>query len=331
MRVTVGLSLHRPEMVPWTAQAVAGHEALFLEEPPDGGFRDMLRGELAIDDYLREIDTEYPAFGRGMCRLLRGLHTSGMAIHQVEPFLEVLLGIHEFFAAGHRPEEIAPHSIQHPVYLAERAATAALLAYYRSAAAGSFEEAVFALLRFARADAARFRLRDSLRAQALAPLLEGYGSSYVEAGWIHVRLVGELRRRLPASFRVRTIVLPRRALAASGMQGPGYSPGDRLTLLYLFRQDAGDPASETLLAARAMIHAKILRKEESPEEPDRLPHLRDEAECTQLVSRLSLEECRLLFAEIRRLSPLEARRRVEEAVGRGTPRPVRPWRRPSRS
>jgi len=315
VRVTVGLSLHRPEIIPWTARAVAGHEAVFLEEPPDPGFGDMLRGALAVDDYLATIDTEYPAFSRGMCRLLRGLHDAGTALHQVEPFLEILISIHEFFAAGHRPADIAADSIQHPVYLAERAATAALLAYYRATAVGTFEEAVRAVLRFARADAARFRLRDSLRAQALAPLVERYRSSYVEAGWIHARLPMELRRRLPGAFRVRTIFLPSRALTGSGEPGLRYSPGDRLTLLYLFRPGFRHPVKEPLLAARAMIHAKILLKEESPEDPDRLPHLRDEAYCTRLVERLSLDACRLLFPEIRRLPTAEARRRVEAAAG----------------
>ncbi len=324
VRVTVGLSLHRPEMIPWTVRSIAGHEAVFLEEPPDPGFRDMLDGVLGVEDYLATIDTEYPAFGRGMCRLLRELHAAGTAIHQVEPFLEILLSIHEFFAAGHRPTEIAPDSIQHPVYLAERAATAALLAYYRAVASGTFEEAVLAVLRFARADAARLRLRDSLRAQALAPRIERYRSSYVEAGWIHARLAGELRRRLPAPFRVRTIGLPCRALAASGGPRLRYSPGDRLTLLYLFRPEVLRSRQEPLLAARAMIHAKILRKEESPEDPGRLPHLRDEAYCTRLVERLSFDACRVLFPEIRRLSTLEARRRVEEAADGAGPNPPPP-------
>lgn len=314
MRVTIGLSLHRPEMVPWTAAAIAGHEAVFLEEPPDPAFRGMLEGALPVDEYLRTIDTEYPAFSRDMCRLLRKLHAEGTRIHQVEPFLEILLDIHEFFAAGHRPTEIAPGSIHHLVYQAERAATAALLDYYQAAAAGTFEEAVRAVLRFARADAARFRLRDTLRAQALAPLLARYASSYVEAGWIHARLPVVLRRHLPPTFEVRPIRLPCRALASTGMRRFTYSPGDRLTLRFIFRPRFRDPAWETLLAARAMIHAKILLKEESMADPSGLPHLRDEAFCTQRVERLSLEDCRFLVPRLRGLTTSEARRLVEEAA-----------------
>jgi hypothetical protein len=145
----------------------------------------MLQGALAVDDYLQELDLEYPAFSREMCYLLRRLRAEGKKIFQVEPFLEILLGIHEFFAKGHRPEELDPKSVQYPVYLAERNATGALLAYYQTVMTGSFEASIEAIKRFARLDAARFRLRDSLRAQALAPLVKKYPSVFVEAGVIH--------------------------------------------------------------------------------------------------------------------------------------------------
>jgi hypothetical protein len=68
-------------------------------------------------------------------------------------------------------------SIQYHVYRAERAATGALLAYHQCAAAGSFDETLAAVIHFAQADAARFRWRDSLRAQALAALIPSHRSS----------------------------------------------------------------------------------------------------------------------------------------------------------
>ena len=70
------------------------------------GFEPMLAGALAVDDYLRPLDVEYPAFSRDMCYLLRELQAEGKKIFQMEPFLEILLGIHEFFAEGHRPGEL---------------------------------------------------------------------------------------------------------------------------------------------------------------------------------------------------------------------------------
>ena len=195
-KITLGLSVHRPEMIPFIADGMRRHDAIFLEEPPAAGFHQMLGGTLAVDDYLKSLDVEYPAFSRDMCYLLRQLKTEGKKIFQVEPFLGILLGIHEFFAKGHRPIELHKNSVMYPVYLAERNATGALLAYYQTVMTGSFEKTLEAVKQFARLDAARFRLRDSLRAQALAPLVKKHPSAYIEAGLIHYPLWRLLRRQL---------------------------------------------------------------------------------------------------------------------------------------
>ena len=122
-KITVGLSLHRPEMIPWIAERMRQHEAIFLEEPGSPDLQPMLSGELAIEDYLLPLDVEYPDFSRAMCLLERELHAEGKAIHQVEPFVETLIHIQEFFAEGGRPDEIAPESLANYVYRAIIAAT----------------------------------------------------------------------------------------------------------------------------------------------------------------------------------------------------------------
>jgi len=51
-KITLGLSLHRPETVPFLADWMKQHDAVVLEEPPDEGFEQMLQGTLAVDDYI---------------------------------------------------------------------------------------------------------------------------------------------------------------------------------------------------------------------------------------------------------------------------------------
>ncbi|MCF8079556.1 MAG: hypothetical protein K9K88_09775 [Desulfobacterales bacterium] len=102
--------------------------------------------------------------------------------------MEELLGIHEFFAEGAGPSDLTPATAQHRVYMAEHLATRALLDFYRVSVTGSFEEAVTAVKGFASADARRFRLRDEMRADALAEVVGGYGSAAVEAGYMHALL-----------------------------------------------------------------------------------------------------------------------------------------------
>ena len=90
---TLGLSVHRPEMIPLIRDAMDRCDAIFLEEAPDDGMQPMLDGILPIEDYLLQLDVEYPEFSRHMCGLLRCLYARGKKIVQVEPYLEVLLNI----------------------------------------------------------------------------------------------------------------------------------------------------------------------------------------------------------------------------------------------
>ena len=52
-QVTIGLSVHRPEMTPYISDQMRRHEAIFLEEPPDPGFKKMLAG--SFDDTIVAI------------------------------------------------------------------------------------------------------------------------------------------------------------------------------------------------------------------------------------------------------------------------------------
>ena len=288
------------------------HDAIFLEEPPESDFRQMLRGSVTIDDYLMPLDVEYPEFSRGMCRLLRKLHAEGKKIFQVEPFLEALLAVHDFFAGGHVPDDLPKDSLEYPVYLAERRATKALLDYYQVAIKGSFEETLAAIIRFARVDAARFRLRDSLRAQALAPLIRKYPSAYIEAGVIHYQLWQLLCQKLPKQTRVMPVFLADFALKKLEKTGHLYGPGDKLTLLYVFHPTIAETGNHRLLAARSIVYAKIIEKNEIAFDVDGFSHLRDELACIRATGKLGLLDCRNLFPLIRRSKTAEARQIVAE-------------------
>jgi len=314
-RITLGLSIHRPEMIPFTAGLMKQHEAIILEEPPSEGFEDMLAGTLSVEEYLQPIEVEYPAFSRAMCRLLRELKTEGKQIFQVEPFLAALLNLHEFFAEGGSPQDLPRDSLLVPVYLAERRATGALLAYYRTVMTGSFEESLEAIKKFARQDAARFRLRDSLRAQALERLFEPFRSVYIEAGVIHYPLWRLLRKRVSSSRDLRLVFLADRALSTIGKKGHLYGPGDQLTLLYILHPNLNQPERESLLAARSLVHAKLITKNEIAEASHTLPHLLDELACIQMTARLSLDDCRSLCDKIRRAGTQKAHDIVDDFLG----------------
>mgnify|MGYP006271861491 CR=1 FL=1 len=308
-QITLGLCMHRPETLPLLTAAVKGHDAILVEDLPAPEFDAMLDGRLSIDAYLMEIDAEYPRFGRGFCEMLRERRAAGVAVRAVEPFLEELTAIHLFLADGGRPADIPPDTPRGRVYAAERAATGALIAYYDTVMTGSFRDAVAAVQQFAREDARRFRLREEMRAEALAAGAAAHDSVFVEAGDIHYGLFPELRRKLPRSDRLFVGFVTAETARSLWGKRHLYGPGDQLTLLYRFHPASRDRRAD-LWAARAIVYAKLLEKEET--EGDDFPHARSMVRTTRTVERLSLTECNLLFPWIRRKGTVRAREIVAE-------------------
>ena len=317
--VTIGFSLHRPEMVPLMAGYMRKHDALFLEEPPSVEFDRMLCGFIPLDEYIMTVDSEYPQFTKLMCAVLRELKSKGKRIFQVEPYLENLLALHDFFADGGKPNELKKNNLMYLVYLAERRSTGALLAYYQTAASQSFEMTVDAVKRFARTDASRFRLRDALRARALSALVDNFASSFIEAGLMHYPLKRLIARQASQPTLMQSVFPANEIVQNLGQKGHLYGPGDQLTLLYIFHPEIASTDRETLLAARALIYSKIITKEELSDDTMAYPHLQDELLCIEVTRGLSVNDCRRLFALIRGVSTFAARQIVAEDVMGSSP------------
>lgn len=310
-QITIGYSTHRMESLPFAASLMAPHDIIVLEDPPIPGFRDMLKSEMTIEQYLENSDTEYPEFARGLCRLIREEYNKGKKIFQVEPFIENLLKIHEFFADGGSPDQIVPDTLTYDVFQAEKKATGHLLAFYQASMNSGFEEVVEAVKSFAKADAVRFQLRDKLRAQAIEKLVAPFSSVYVEAGEIHIALFKELRRLFPSEVSIKPYFLMASLYKELSGKRHLFGPGDILTLYYVFHPDLESPLLD-LLASRSLIYSKLLEKEEMINSLDSNPHTRNEVETIEKVNALSWDDCKNLFTKIRLLSSAKARRVVKD-------------------
>lgn len=315
-RATVVLSNHRQEAVEPAKQLMMRHDTVILEEPPEEGFEQMLSDRISIESYLEALDMEYPKFSYAMSQMLRGLHSSGKKIYQVEPFMENLIEIHMLFADGGRPEDLEEGTAMHSVYLAERAATGALIDFYKLSLSADFDEIVEGVKRFARADADRFCLRDRMRAEAIAPILATDGDFYIEAGQIHFPLWLELINAIPSDCLLKVKFLMSDAVRQMNYRrGNLYGPGDILTLLYRFHPDK-PIAKENILAARALIYAMLIIKDEIPPIKEPYPHTRDEVEVGEITKQLSYDDCRYLYPLIHRSSTAEARQVVWEYLNK---------------
>ncbi|MBW2466210.1 MAG: hypothetical protein JRF02_02830 [Deltaproteobacteria bacterium] len=317
-QVTLAFSTHRPETIPFAASYMQRHDAIILEEPPSPYFTSMLEGRHSIDEYILWTDFEFPSFARQICRQLRDLHKDRKVILQVDPYMEILGRVHDFFADGGSPEGISKDSSEKVVYEAERAWTGALLHFYKQSVRASFEDVVEAVQEFARIDAARGRLRDRLRAEMLAKIVPDFHSTYVEAGYIHFYLQRELRRRLPATCTLTPIYLMEPVIRPLLDRRQVLGPGDLLTLLYTYRPSY-QGVTATLLAAKSLIYIKILEKGEIPTSDGPFPHTRNEIDSARLIADLSFEDCRRLYAKIRWKKTAEAREIVRNCSKPGTP------------
>jgi hypothetical protein len=233
-----------------------------------------------------------------MCDLLRELHGKGRRFVQVEPYLEALLEIHELFAAGKSSRDIEPFPRLLEVYEAEKLATGMLIAYYATSVKAPFDQVVEAVKRFTRANVKRLKVRERLRAQAIGAIINGCQSVFIEAGYIHYPLYHYLRRELGPERKIRAVFLLDPVVRKLGAKRRNLGPGDLLTFLYTFHANLSQPTAD-LLAARSLISAKLIHKEELLPGPSPAPHSEDQLRINRLVDRLTFQDCQQLFEQIR--------------------------------
>jgi hypothetical protein len=312
---TIGFSTHRLESLPFAREEMARHQAIVLEEPPSPTLAQVLGGEAAVEDYLWEMDAEFPEFGRNQLEILRDLWQQGKAIFQVEPYLERLVEIHELFARDTSPAEVMARAELNDVYQMERETSAALLGFYQLSLQAPFGQVVESVKNFARRDATRFRLRDTMRAKALAELAGSFETIYVEAGHMHLALPGELHRRLNGKAKVKSRFLLEAVARRRSSRPRVFGPGDDLTFCHLFHRPL-TLDHETLLAARSLIYIKLLSKDEIPADDSPTPHLDEELRLSELVGHLTYADCEMLYPRLKRATPSQAREVVASFLTR---------------
>jgi hypothetical protein len=274
------------------------HQIIVLEEPPHPNFADMLSGNLSIADYLMEMDIEFPEFDRLMCDEIRRLYQKGKKLLQIEPYLERLLNIHEYFAQGMAPEDVLDMADLNGVYLAEKAATGALINFYARSMEKDFKQVIESVKAFATADARRSNLRSALRSKAISAL-DTTKKIYVESGYIHYPLCQYLLHNFKNTQNIRPVYLMQSVFRKLGCKRRNMGPGDILTLYYALnlpiKQDVAN-----LLAARSLIYTQLIETQEMlPDPNDMTPHTSDEARVNRLVDRLGFEDCKTIYSEIR--------------------------------
>ncbi|MDI6890824.1 MAG: hypothetical protein QMC83_07815 [Thermodesulfovibrionales bacterium] len=297
--ITIGFSSHRIEVISFARRLMKNHDVIIIEEAPNPRFMNMLNRKVSINEYLSEENLEFPEFSRHMYELLREFYLMGKKILQIEPYMEQLTYIYNMFSEGEEPLDVLKMPEMREVYEAERKATGALLHFYESSMGNSFPKVIEAVKKFARADAERFRLRDKMRAEAIAEILPKDKLVYVEAGAVHTYLKKALRQILGKRWQIKSEFLLEPVVKKLTGEKQVIAPGDLLTAHYILcRRD--NEEFETLQAARALIYIQILEKEEmTPSRAEKTPHIKDEIRAIEIANKFTLAQCEELYRKIR--------------------------------
>jgi hypothetical protein len=310
--VIIGFGPHYLEAIPMLIAQMGESDTIILEEPQTPGFIEMLRGEIAVEAYLLQVDASFPLFSKSLCLELRQLFAHGKRIVQVEPYLDCLVQIHELFADGKTTEFVLSLDGLRDVYLAEKEATGALITFYALSMKEDFRAVIDSVKVFAQKDAHRIRMRDFMRATAIAELAATGQRLFVEAGYIHYGLYHFLTKQIGHHLRVQSVYLLQSVVDRLQAKRRNIGPGDVLTLLYILH-DAIPADRADLLAARSLIAVQLVAKEEL--EPDHsFPHCEDDALVNALVSSMNYEQCRQLYQRIRGVSRTTALRCARQFV-----------------
>jgi len=294
MDVLILFTSHRVEMLPHFEEEAKKRDIIIIEEPRDENFQRMLDGKIAVDEYVRKLNTSFPVYSKHQCEILRKLHNMGKKIYQSEPYLEAIEEIHKAIEEN-RFEQLPKEGKISEVQNIERTVNSAWVDYQEAFLKKDFDALVDATIRFTKADAERFKVRDKMRAEEIAEIIEeANGSVLVEAGQIHLLLPKYLEEM---GFKVSTLNLPEMVAKKLGIELYP-NPGNELTKKFMLGEDV-DEETAKIMAARGIIYISLIPKDEKlPTEDNPYPHLVEENKIAKAVSRLSYEDCRRLFYKI---------------------------------
>ncbi len=316
--ITIGLSAHRVETIPFLKDIMAVQDAVILEEPSHPSFQTMLDEKVSVPDYVRTTEPSFPIYSEKVYPLLQRYHKEGKLVIQIEPYLEKLNEMQAWIEEGLKPTEQVLQPEMKAVYESENLTFGALLHYYQSLNR-PFEEITQAVTDFASRDARRIRLRDEMRAEAIIDFIRKNGledkSIYVEAGYIHFALRPSLLWKQEAwRHKVRQVLILARPCRHLSYRQWGRAvdfilpPGDLLTLHHIFRGEINSTLGR-LLAARSLIYVSLLTKDELlPTDEEPTPHLAEEIRLKAFVDKLSYEACERLFERIKTTPASEAKK-----------------------
>jgi hypothetical protein len=303
MEVEIVLTSHRVEFLPMLRDEAISAEIIILEEPTNENLYKLFRNEITPEEYVRGLDTSFPLYTYFLSDLLKNLHQMGKRIYQIEPYLETIQKIQRSIENGTFSDVIKDVETE-KIRLIEKKAFGAFIDYQEAFISGDFEELIEKTIEFSKADAERFKFRDSMRFRKIVDFIESLRKKeddpalklIIEAGSIHTSLPDSLEKVLETDY-VSSINLKEEAAKKIGVEFMN-NPGTRLTEVFIKGKQIGESELKTL-AARSLVYiSKISPEEMFPEGKNKFPHLMEELRVTEEVEKMDYNACREEFQRI---------------------------------
>ena len=291
MEILVLFTSHRVEMLKHFEEEALKMDLIIIEEPRDEYFEKMLKGDISVEMYVKNLNTSFPVYSKYQCELLKRLYRMGKRILQIEPYLEVLEKIHKAIEIG-KIDEVLKDKKTSKVREIERRVNKAWIEYQEAFLRKDFDALVDITIEFSKVDAERFRVRDLMRAKGIAEVIDD--NALVEAGQIHILLPKYLE---DLGFDVSVKSLPELIAKKLGVE-LYQNPGNVLTMKFMLNEDISDKEAK-LLAARGLVYISLIPKRELiPSKHDEYPHFIRENKVARIVNKLNYDECKNLFYKI---------------------------------
>ncbi len=286
--MNVVFTSHRVEFIEEFEKEAVKYNVIILEEPPNELLFSYFEGKIPKNEYLDKIDTTFPKYNSLYLELLKKLYLEGIKILQIEPYLEKLNEIYRLIENGVVGGDDRVRRM-------EKKATKAWIEYQEAFIKKDFDELVEKTIKFARVDAERFVIRDEMRAEKIAEVVDSINSEVlIEAGQIHILLPSMLE---DYGFNVSTKSIPSEVAKKLGYNWT-FNPGSELTIKYMIGEEVSK-SYEKVTAARALVYISMISKEEMlPSDEQKYPHLIDELKITNFVNSLDYERCKKIFEKI---------------------------------
>ncbi len=300
MTILVTFLEHRIEYLKDFFDLAKRGDIIILEEP-DFGIIDLLSKDiLDIDFYIDFLYSEFSEYLREQYMYIKELVNSGKIVLQVEPYLTKLVELYHFIEMNIFNDALLYDDFLKYVHSVENYVSKLLIEYYDTILNGTFEEAVNAVIKFAKADAFRIYIRDLLRCFKICEIVNDYGKDVkyvVEAGLIHKKISSMIERICKdTTYSIDVKDVRARKLGIILPTHPGYE------LTYIFLE--GQPFNEYRcrdLAAKCIVYTLAIKKQElRPLSFLSYPHLIDEYRVLEFVNKLNYDMCRRIYEKYRK-------------------------------